>query len=165
MTMTESFIDIVRRALAATPIARKLATHGAVVLERVARGGGATNWFRCTDEESLDTIAGRLLPGSVVSFYFDDRLRALDTIEGARSRGGELLATVAEIVVGALADDGVAIEVDFPSSMREVNEFLDEHVGARLFFAGQFSGRDNDDVRAVTVTIPDLDGVVRAHPH
>jgi hypothetical protein len=165
-TLTDLYRDSVQRALAATPVARNLATSRAVVLERIACGGGATSWYHCTDEASLHEIARRLLPGSAVSFYFDGRLGALASAGGARSRAAEVLVAVGEeIVVGALADDGLAIEVDFPSSAAEVDEFLSEHASARLYFVGEFPGRDDDGTHAVTVTIPDGDGVVRPHPH
>ena len=35
---------------------------------------GATNWYYCADETAVPFIASRLSPGSVVSFYFDDRI-------------------------------------------------------------------------------------------
>jgi hypothetical protein len=165
-TLTEEFLDSVRRALAATPVARLLEMRPAVVLDRIAFGAGATDWYHCPDQASLREIAQLLGPGSVVSFYFDGRIRALNSVDDARSRAAEVLAAAGEeIVVGALADDGLAIELDFPSGPTEVDEFLAEHASARHFFVGEFPGRDDDGVDAVTLTIPDLDGVVRAHPH
>ncbi|MDP9223972.1 MAG: hypothetical protein M3P18_08965, partial [Actinomycetota bacterium] len=66
-----------------------------------------------------------LTPASKVSFYFDGRIaecrlnaQLLDTAAG-------LLAEHGEIVLGTLSVDGVEIDVDFPSSEREVDEQLD----------------------------------------
>ena len=59
-----------------TAINERLESAGAIVLERVARGGGATNWYCCDSRSSLTTLESLLLPGSVVTFYFDGRFRA-----------------------------------------------------------------------------------------
>jgi hypothetical protein len=63
----------------ATPVPELLLVRhptGAVVLERIARGAGATRWYSLRDPEKLHALAERLTPGSSLSFYFDDRVRA-----------------------------------------------------------------------------------------
>ena len=49
----------------------------AVVLERIARGGGTTNRFLLRTPNDLEALSNRPRPGSCVSFYFDDRTRRL----------------------------------------------------------------------------------------
>jgi hypothetical protein len=62
--------------LSATSIGERLETRCAVVLERIARGGGATKWYECADESRLPALISRFSPGSVVSFYFDGRIQS-----------------------------------------------------------------------------------------
>jgi hypothetical protein len=83
---SDSFTSIAHSTLAMTPVGKLLETSGAVVLERIARGGGATNWYSCSGQSQLEMIEARLLPGSVVSFYFDERIR-LGPLSPLRSRG------------------------------------------------------------------------------
>ena len=67
--------EAVMSAIADTAVQGLLRERGgAVVLERIARGGGAARWFRCASASDLQSIAARLSPGSRVSFYFDARL-------------------------------------------------------------------------------------------
>jgi hypothetical protein len=66
-----------------------------------------------------------------------------------------------EIVVGRLAADGLHIEVDYPSgpgSLEEITRTLG--TGCPIYV-----GRDDDGVNAVTLTLPDRDGITRAHPY
>ncbi len=135
------------------------------MLERVAMGGGATNWYYCRSVERLDFIADRLLPGSMVSFYFDGRLSKITDSTTFARRATELFASVGESVVAALTADECTLAVDFVSGPEDMKEFLAEHSNRPLFFVGEFPARDNDGRDAVTLAIPDLDGVVRPHPH
>jgi hypothetical protein len=141
------------------------APAGAVVLERIARGAGATRWFRVGDERDLEQLAGRLSPGSAVSFYFDGRLasRVYDLSVGRR-----LLAIAAQdgdAVIGRLGDDQFEINVEFVSGPAELEEYASELPSGAEVIYGRFPGRDNDGLRAVTIDLPDRDGVVRPHPH
>ena len=57
MTMqTETFKSALHSALAATPVADLLALMPALILERVARGGGATKWHYCPSKSSLGAV-------------------------------------------------------------------------------------------------------------
>src|SRR5277367_4911196 len=69
------FAPVAHIALMQTPIIERLKATDAVILERLARGGGSTNWYHCPDENHLEAIEARLRPGSLVSFYFDDRIQ------------------------------------------------------------------------------------------
>lgn len=160
------------RIITDSPILRLLNARPAIVLERIARGGGATNWYHCPNPAGLNTVAASLSPGSVVSFYFDDRIayrrytpdvhrQVLDLMAKLRCLPGE----TGEIVVGQLADDEVRIDVDFPSGAKDLDEFTATLGHSSWIFYGQYPGRDNDGVHAVTVSLPDRDGILRAHPH
>lgn len=135
------------------------------MLERVARGGGATNWFYCRNAEQLQIIADRLLPGSVVSFYFDGRVERFSDHGSVKRRAEELIASTGESVMAALTEDDSTLVVDFVNGPVGLAEFLQDNSSSSLFFAGVVPGRDNDGYDAVTITIPDEDGVVRMHPH
>lgn len=159
------------RVVTDSPVSRLLRTRQAVVLERIARGGGATDWYHCPDHAHLDAIITELRPGSVVSFYFDDRIalrlytpelhqHMLQLMRSRRDAGDS-----GEIVVGQLAADGLHIEVDYPSGPRDLEEFTQTLGAASRIYVGCFPGRDNDGVNAVTLTLPDLDGITRGHPH
>jgi hypothetical protein len=160
--------DYSRTALAAigakaTPaqLAAKLPT---IVLERLARGGGATNWYLLREPRDIDALAGRLKPGSCVSFYFDDRLTLGPLDDGARASVLAIAVRDGSAVIGATRSDEIEIEVDFPSNEGEVDQFVTDHPSSTLMF-GAFPDRDDDGELAVTLMLPDADGVVRPHPH
>lgn len=75
MTADEDYRSIARRAVIETNVPDLLRTRSAVVLERIAMGGGNTNWYFCFGLEALEEIISRLTPGSCISFYFDDRVQ------------------------------------------------------------------------------------------
>ena len=136
----------------------------AIVLERIARGGGATDWYVLREPGDIDALAARLKPGSCVSFYFDGRLTLGQLDGGARASVLAIAKRDGEAVIGATRSGEIGIEVDFPSSEAEVDEFVTDHPDSTLMF-GAFPGRDDDGERAITLTLPDADGVVRPHPH
>lgn len=122
------FPELALDALRATAAPQLLveAPAGAVVLERIARGAGATRWFGLGDETDLKQLAGRLSPGSSVSFYFDGRL-ASGVYDS--SVGRTLLAIAAQdgdAVIGRLGDDQFEINVDFVASPAELKEYASE---------------------------------------
>jgi hypothetical protein len=160
-----AFTSLVRRCINETAVEENLKRNPAIVLERVARGGGATNWFYCVDQRGLEVIQQRLLPGSCVSFYFDDRIQQADwsaQLEGSVER---VIERAGECVIGALGPDLVSIEVDFITSLKEWQEFISEFGTPRKLFFGEFPGRDNDGTDAITMMLPDADGIFRQHPH
>ncbi len=136
----------------------------AFVLERIARGAGATRWYVLRSRADLSALASRLRPGSSVSFYFDDRFEPTANDEVARAGILGVLAEDGEAVVGTADAKDIEVAVDFISGPAEVDTWLSEHSGERIRF-GRFPGRDNDGERAVTLDLPDRDGVVRSHPH
>lgn len=67
--IADAITDVIDRS-AVIPLLER-SRHGAVVLERIVRGGGATRWCFLRQLEQLKTLQDLLQPGSVVSFYFD----------------------------------------------------------------------------------------------
>jgi len=98
--------------------------RSAVVLERLPRGGGATNWFHCTTPHALRSVLDVLHPASKVSFYFDGRVADHQRDAHLYETAERLLAESGDIVLGTMPVDGCVITVDFPSSRREVDEQL-----------------------------------------
>ena len=160
------------RTITDSPVPRRLQVRPAIVLERIARGGGAANWYRCADHASLAAVNAELRPGSVVSFYFDDRITGCRYTPEVREQLLRLMCRLrdipgetGEIVVGHLADDQLHMTVDFPSGPEGLDEFTGTLGTDPWIYFGRFPGRDDDGTDAVTLTLPDLDGITRAHPH
>ena len=162
---TRPFTSIVRATLSAKAIATLLKHHNAVILERVARAAGATNWFYCCNQAQLQVVESQLLPGSAVSFYFDDRIQAVQYSPQFKPAMEKIIAETRCVVVGLLGHDGLRLDVEYVESAGELAEVTANFDSTTLFFFGEFPGRDNDGVRAVSVVLPDEDGVVRPHPH
>ena len=138
---TNSFKSAVRATIAAIPLGDLLATKAAVVLERVARGGGATRWYYCSDQSRLSLIEDRLSPSSVVSFYFDDRIRNDSYSPGVKAAIEEVITRNHEAVVGTLGDDGVSINAEIVTGPNELAELASEiKPGSRVFY-GAFPAR------------------------
>ena len=136
-----------------------------VVLERLARAAGATNWYVLRQATQLSDLATKLSPGSSLSFYFDGRL-AVGNYDAALV---EELLRIARIehdaVIGKLSDDGITLEVDFVANLADLEEFRRALAPGTPVYHGAFPARDNDGKAAVTIDLPDRDGVVRKHPH
>lgn len=139
--------------------------HTAIVLERLARAAGSTNWYFVDDPPELEDLAKRLRPGSSLSFYFDGRLAARPYDSEVAQQILEIARRDRDAVVGRLCADGMTIEVDFVASKSELDDFVQNLEPGELIFYGPFPARDNDGERAVTIALPDRDGVVRPHPH
>jgi hypothetical protein len=157
-TITSQLLD----AYGVTALLRK---GRAVVLERIARSGGAVSWFLCNDEKTLPDINDRFKPGSVVSFYFDDRMKICRANDLPIDDIGTIIDDTGECVVGRIADNGIDIDaVEFFSSTEIRTEFSDQHADAMLIY-GPFPAREYSPSVAITFILPDDDGVFRAHPH
>ena len=150
--------------LTKTRIPALLKEGPAVVLERIARGGGATNWYFCTASQ-LETLAQRLRAGSLVSFYFDDRIRRASITPERRAEIEKVIADDGDAVVGVLGEDVLKIAAEIVVSSDDLTEFLGQVPAIVSVFYGAFPGRDDDGVHAITVTLPDSDGGVRGDPY
>ena len=163
--INESFLTAVHRTVTATRIVELLRSKPAVILERIAKGGGATNWYYCNDETKLEAITSILSPGSVVSFYFDDRIRKSRYTPELITEIQSSIQETGEVVVGFLATDLIHIEASVVVSHDELVELMSSLTSSVELFYGVFPARDNDGVSAITLQLPDLDGVTRSHPH
>jgi hypothetical protein len=128
-------------------------------------GAGATNWFYCQDSARLEAVESRLSAGSVVSFYFDDRIRSAVYSPEVRSNLRKIVAETGEAIIGSLCEDGLRIDVGIANGPDDIEEVLSTVEPRSRVFYGVFPGRDNDGVDAVTVVLPDADGIARPHPH
>lgn len=165
MNMERTFRSIVVDQLSHTPIAKLLSASSAVVLERLAYGGGSTNWFYCENQRSLQKIEAALSPSSRACFYFDGRIRSgiFSELSVAAIRG--VLEATGEILVGTLEPDGYRIEMIILNGLEELSEHTPRLAAASMIFYGVFPTPDNDGVHAVTLDIADQDGIVTSHPH
>lgn len=137
----------------------------AIVLERIARGGGAVSWFVCSNEETLAEINDRFKPGSVVSFYFDDRIKSCRAEDLPLDDIDTIIGRTGECVVGRISDNGIDIDAcDVCSSSEVRTEFSNLHADAMMIY-GPFPARDYSPGSAITFILPDDDGAFRAHPH
>jgi hypothetical protein len=146
-----------------TPVARLLADRPAVVLERLARGGSATNWYYLSSDDRLADLAARLRPGSLVSFYFDDRIMEADP---ATSK--DQIVSIARQDINALVaafDGDLEMRADFPAGRDDLEDFLADLQPGDRFFYGAYPSADNDGTDAVSLVLPDNDGIVRRHPY
>lgn len=107
----------------------------------------------------------RLAPGSRVSFYFDGRIAARPMNDVTVIRILDLVAGTGDAVVGTLDADGLEITVRIVAGMSELSEFAEELAHKAEVFIGAYPAADDDDHDAVTLTLPDRDGVTRSHPH
>jgi hypothetical protein len=165
VTQQSDFVRLARAALEATSARQRLGeTREAVVLERIARGGGATSWYVLRSADDLDALAARLRPGSRVSLYFDSRFMIGDFGQAAREAAIGIIQRKGEAVLAALRPPDIEAEADFPSSPREADEFVRDHPDATII-VGAFPAAEDDGVSAVTLVLPDADGLVRTHPH
>ncbi|MFJ7949850.1 hypothetical protein ACIQ6K_40760 [Streptomyces sp. NPDC096354] len=139
--------------------------HEAIVLERVARAAGRTNWFSCRSSADFSELARRFLPGSCVSVYLDGRIACHRYDESVRKSIIKIAAEEYDCVVGMRGVDQFSIEVDFIGGPAELDEYEQAVGNLSQVYYGSFPGRDNDDLNAVTLIVPDADGIRRAHPY
>jgi hypothetical protein len=151
-------------AINGTAVPSLLADRPAVVLERIARGGGATRWFRIGDRVELELLAERLKPGSSVSFYFDERLRWQRFNKAAADALIEIATVDRDAVLGRSTPGKIEIVVDYISGRDELDEFTSDLDPNESVLVGRFPAADNDGRDAITINLPDADGVTRAPP-
>jgi hypothetical protein len=160
-----TYSSLVRSALKQTAVPRLLAERPAVVLERIARGAGATRWFHVKSVQDLERLSTRLAPGSKVSFYFDVRISLRPYDDETIVRILDLVSAQGDAVVGTICPNGFEMSVEFIGGSNELDEFADGLAPGSQIYVGAFPAPDNDNRDAVTFTLPDKDGVTRRHPH
>lgn len=165
MTSTPSYSPIALRAVEATAVPHLLQKSAAIALERLARGGGATRWYFVERPEQLTALANRLSPGSSISFYFDHRIAHGPFSSQVTAEILRVAADDGDAVVGQLGPNGLEIEMDFVAGRSDLDSASKLFGPGEHVFYGRFPARDNDSVNAVTIDLPDRDGVTRNHPH
>lgn len=163
--VSTALVDVFAAALTQAGVERRLTGGHAVVLERIPRGGGSTRWYWVRSTGDLDLLCARLGAGSVVSFYFDDRIKIQPLDDDVEMTILDLVALHGDAVVGVLSQDGLEVLVDFIAGPNELSQFCSEVPAGQPLFFGPFPGRDSDGRGAVTLTLADADGIVREHPH
>jgi hypothetical protein len=136
-----------------------------VILERLPRAAGATSWFVCDNEDELKLVVNEFRPGSSVSFYFDGRIARAVYNSEVRSVLLGIIDRTGDVLIGEFHPDDVHLEMEVISDPSELDEFLATLGNATQIYFGPFPARENDGHAAVTLTLPDEDGVVRDHPH
>lgn len=160
-----AFPAIIHTVLKATRISDLLIAGAAVILERLARGGGTVRWYYCPDLSHLERVEEQLSPGSVVSFYFDGRIRSGTYSEEIKSSLEKIIAEEGEAIIGCLNEDGLRIDIEIVAGLNDIADYVTTFGSVQRVFYGAFPARDNDGELAVTVVLPDRDGSVRDHPH
>ena len=136
-----------------------------VILERLPRAAGAIAWFVYRSEDELKSIVSEFHPGSSVSFYFDDRLSHAVYNPKIHSLLVRTIDRLGEVLIGEYHTGDVHLDMQVVSGEDELDEFVATFGSATQVYFGSFPPPDNDGRTALTVTLPDEDGVVRHHPH
>lgn len=136
-----------------------------VILERLARGGGATRWFFARSRDQVERILDLLSGGSSVSFYFAGALHVEVDSGAVRQRMFQEITRTGEIVLGYPDEAAVELDVEIVSGPGELTELLMHHREGNLAVWGPWPARRNDGQEAITVDLVDVDGVLRQHPH
>ena len=154
-------------AMEATEVPSRLAARigETIVLECIARGGGATRWYSVDAAAQLPELARQVRHGSRLSFYFG---RQFERRVYATPVLNEILRDAApqhDVVIATPKVDGLKLDVGLICGEADLDDYPDIlRAGATLFF-GLGPPRMTDDDTLVTVVLPDRDGVVRAHPY
>lgn len=167
MTATTSFDRAVWRVLAERQIEEGVAAASCtvVILERHARAAGSVAWFRCSSPASLRDVVNEFRPGSCVSFYLDGQISIQRAGPDLRESLLSILHRTGAVLVGLEEVDGIHIAMHIPVGDEELDETLSTLGEDSIVYVGPYPGRDDDGRRAITLLIPDSDGVVRQHPH
>jgi hypothetical protein len=135
-----------------------------IVLERVARGGGATRWFYCRTMGDVEEVLPWLRQGSRVTFLLDDRIiRRVPLCDDVEADIWELATTKGEVFVGTQRPSSLEIDMALLDSS-ELEEHLASVRSGDIVFYGAFPTTDDDGVSVVSFIPPDDDGVVRPRP-
>jgi hypothetical protein len=137
----------------------------AFVLERIARAAGATRWYVLRDPVYLAAMTARVSPGSSLSFYFDDRITARHFDPRLIDEALAIIPADGDVFYGRHNPRDIEVRPFFVAGSDELFEFEQSLQDGEEVYFGRFPAPDNDGRNAITVTLPDVDGVVRSHPH
>jgi hypothetical protein len=141
------------------------AAHPVVILERIARGGGQTRWYVVHDATELSDVVEQLRPGSRVSFYADGRVKHGPFTDEVEVELSDIIVREHGAILGWQLPGTTELTMEFPGHPAEVSELVVDALAQSEVFYGAFPAPDNDGVNAITVDLPDHDGIVRRHPH
>jgi hypothetical protein len=136
-----------------------------VILERLARAGGAARWFFVTSLVTLDQIFDLLRGGSSVSFYFSRYLHVQADQDESRQDMFDEVTQYSEVVLGYPSQDDPEFEMAIISGPSGLAESLMHHPEGALAVWSQWPPRENNGLDVITVDLVDADGVLRPHPH
>ncbi|MEU7144012.1 hypothetical protein ABZ942_31525 [Nocardia sp. NPDC046473] len=154
------------QTIAGSGVIERLDQVGSLVaLERIPHAAGATNWYTAESRADLVKIVHALGPGSLVSFYFDNRISRAPYAEKVRTELLEFITRDRDALIGWPAPDGIRIDMAVVGGPRDIDEEVSDSESDEDVFYGAYPGWDNDGVEAITVTLPDADGVTRQHPY
>jgi hypothetical protein len=105
-----------------------------------------------------------LSPGSLVSFYFDDRFAWCHLDSQCREKLTAAIARDGEAVLARRTADQLVLDATIVSGPLEVDE-LAAMLGSERVLVGPIPPEIDDGVHGVTMTLPDADGIVRLHPY
>jgi hypothetical protein len=136
-----------------------------VILERMARGGGATRWFFVQSLAELLLVFDTLRGGSSVSFFFAGHLHVEIDAEDARGRIFDEMALEKELVLGYPSTGSIEVAMELVSGPGELAEQLMHHPEGNLMIWGKWPARPDDGRDGITINLVDVDGILRSHPH
>jgi hypothetical protein len=136
---------------------------GVIILERVARGGGATRWFYCRSMAEVVELLPSFRRGSRVGFYFDDRIRREPFSDEVGERINAIATATGEVFLGRERLGEPELEMDF-FSPEELPRRLSGQPVDEVVYYGVFPKTEDDGDSALIYTPPDDDGVVRPQP-
>lgn len=136
-----------------------------VILERLARSGGAAKWFLARCRSEIEQLFDALRGGSCVTFYFANYLHVETDNAAARQRMFEEITSHGELILGYPITGSVEFTVEIISGPSELSEFLMLRPEGALAVWGSWPPRANDGQNGITANLVDADGILRPHPH
>ena len=115
---------------------------------------------------SLPNVSAILRPGSVVSFYYGNQIRIGSYGDDVKRQIADKINVFGDCLVAVRSRAGsLALNPEFLTHTHEIAELDSElEIGTEVFF-GPYPEKEDDKKRAITITMPDSDGVTRGHPH
>jgi hypothetical protein len=138
-------------------------SEGFIVLERVARGGGATRWYFCEGVSELPAVLAELRPGSRVGFFFDHRIRRQPFTDEVEAELFDIAATTGEVLLGRERTDGPELHMDFLEASDIAEAVVALRPGDPVYY-GVFPAIEDDGLSCIAFTPPDEDGSTRPQP-
>jgi hypothetical protein len=134
-----------------------------VILERVARGSGATRWHYCsTIQDVIDDIA-TMRAGSRAGLFFDDRIRRSGYSDEIGIDILDIAASAGEVWAGREMGVSREFKMDFGGVEESMNMIAEFKTGEVVLY-GAFPTFDDDRINSIVFTPPDLDGIARPQP-